>query len=189
MKKYQVIFPILFLGILVVACGSSLQVTSDYDKSANFTNYKTYSLFKGEKMDAISELNSRRIVEAIKNEMTKKGFTEAEANPDLLVNAVAILKDRTSVSANTNYYGYGGVYRPYYWGAGGGVSSTTSYDTYHYKEGSLIIDVVEASSQKLLWQGVGNKEIDAKVKDPDTKIREAVTSIMKSFPPGAAKKK
>jgi hypothetical protein len=188
MKKHHATLPLLFFTILIAACGSSLQVTSDYDKSANFTQYKTFSLYKGERMDAISELNSRRITEAIRNEMVQKGFQETDTNPDLLVNPVAILKDRTSVSANTNYYGYGGVYRPYYWGTGVGVSSSTSYDVYHYKEGSLIIDVVEASSKKLIWQGVGNKEIDAKAKDPDAKIRAAVTSIMKSFPPGASKK-
>ena len=188
MKKIQAIVLVLFLATIIASCGSQLQVTSDYDKAANFTQYKTFALYKSDQMDAISELNSRRITEAIRNEMVKKGFTETETNPDLWVNPVAILKDRTSVSANTNYYGYGGVYRPYYWGTGVGASSTTSYDVYHYKEGSLIIDVIEASSKKLLWQGVGNKEIDAKAKDPDTKIREAVTSIMKSFPPGAAKK-
>lgn len=188
MKQYQGIALLFFLSFMA-ACGSSLQVTSDYDKSVTFTQYKTYSLYKGEKMDAISELNSRRITDAIRNEMSKKGFQETESNPDLLVNVVAILKDRTSVSANTNYYGYGGVYRPYYWGTGMGMSSTTSYDVYNYKEGSLIVDVVEASSKRLIWQGVGNKEIDTKVKDPDTRIKEAVATIMKSFPPGATAKK
>jgi carbamoylphosphate synthase small subunit len=187
MKKYLTLLPALFAMVFIIACGSSLQVTSDYDKSANFTQYKTFSMFKSEQLDAISELNARRITDAIRSEMTKKGFTETENNPDLFVNAVARLKDKQSVSANTNYYGYGGVYRPYYWGAGAGTSSTTTYDVYDYKEGALMIDVVEASSKKLVWQGVGNKEIDTKVKDPDTKIREAVTSIMKSFPPGKAK--
>ena len=119
--------------------------------------------------------------------MTKRGFTESESSPDLLVNSVAIFKDRTSVTANTNYYGYGGYYRPYYGGVGMS-SSSTNYDVQHYKDGSLIIDIVDAKSNKLIWQGTGNKEIDKPAKDPDTAIPKAIAAIMETFPPGKGKK-
>lgn len=176
------------LMLLLWSCGPGLKVTTDYDKQADFKKYKTYALYTPENInDAISQLNRDRVIAAIKAEMNKRGLTENTSSPELLVNPVAIFKDRASVSANSNYYGYGGVYRPYYWGAAG-TSSTTTYDVRHYKDGSLIIDVVDAESKKLVWQGIGNKEIDGPIKDPDTKIPKAVEMIMASFPPGAAKK-
>lgn len=180
---------ILIMVSVIVSCGPSLKVTTDYDKNANFAQYKTFSIYHSEKMsDAISQLNQTRIINAIRAEMTKKGFQEVSANPDLLVNPVAIFKDRMAVSSTTDYYGYGGAYRPYYWGGGMGVSGTTNYNVQHYKDGSLIVDIVDANTKNLVWQGIGNKEIDGPVKDPDTKIPQAIASIMAGFPPGAAKK-
>jgi hypothetical protein len=174
----------------IISCGPTLKVTTDFDKEANFAGYKTFAIYQNESIhDAISQLNQDRIWNAIKNEMSKKGLTENASSPDVLVNAVAIFKDKVSVSSNTNYYGYGGYYRPYYWGGGMAMSSSTNYDVHHYQDGSLIIDVVEAASKKLVWQGIGNKEIDGPVKDPDVKIPKLIASIMEDFPPGAKKAK
>jgi uncharacterized protein DUF4136 len=179
---------ILILAALV-SCGPSLKVTSDYDKSVNFGSFKKFAIYQNEAIhDAISQLNQDRVWSAIKSEMVKKGFTEDANSPDVLVNAVAIFQDKVSVSSNTNYYGYGGYYRPYSWGGGMAMSSSTNYDVHHYKDGSLIIDVIDAASKKLVWQGTGNKEIDGPIKDPDVKIPKLIESIMAEFPPGAGKK-
>ncbi|RFM27301.1 DUF4136 domain-containing protein [Deminuibacter soli] len=181
---------IAFAALLVsVGCSPSLKVSSDYDKSADFSKYKTFSLYpQNDKTGAVSELNQNRINSAIKAEMTRKGYQEDASGPDVLVNVTAILKDRKSVSATTDYYGYGGYYRPYAWGGGMGVTGYTSYNVQNYKDGSLIIDVVDANSKKLLWQGVGNSEIDKPIKDPDTAIPAAITKIMAQFPPPNGKK-
>ena len=185
------IFSIIgFLTILMinVSCSSSLKVTTDYDKSVNFSNFKTFSIYNIKTKGSVSQLNADRIANAIRNEMTKKGFTEVGTDADLMVNAVTILKDKQSVSATTNYYGYGGMYRPYgYYGGMGMGMASTSVNTYNYKDGSLIIDIVDNKSQKMIWEGTGNKEIDKMPKDPDAAISAAVTQIMAGFPPGMKK--
>ena len=119
--------------------------------------------------------------------MVKKGFTETSNNPDLMLNAVTILKDKQSVTATTNYYGYGGLYRPYGYYGGMGMASNTTVKTYNYKDGSLVIDIVDNATQKMIWQGTGNKDIDKKPKDTEAAIAEAVSKIMASFPPGLKK--
>lgn len=189
MNKYTTIVALLLPIAGAVSCGPSLKVHSDYDKNTNFGQYKTFSLYKTDSMgSAISTLNQERILNAVVSEMTKKGFQQTSSNPDLLVNTVAVLKDKVALSSNTDYYGYGGVYRPYYWGGGLGASSTTTYNVQNYKDGSLIIDVVDAASKRLVWQGVGNSEIDKPLKDPDAAISQAIGKIMTNFPPGMAKK-
>jgi hypothetical protein len=183
--------PCLLILVIIgtLSCGPSLKVSTDYDKAVNFGQYKTFSMYQDVNIhDAISQLNQDRIINAIKSEMTKKGLQENGTSPDVLVNVVAILKDRVDVSSTTNYYGYGGVYRPYYYG-GAGAGGTTNYNVRHYKDGSLIIDVIDVKTKKLVWQGIGNKEIDKPAKNPDETIPKAVASIMEGFPPGAAKKK
>jgi hypothetical protein len=177
---------ILILGVLllVTACETPLHVTTDYDKSVSFQQYKTFMVVVPDKNQMpISELNANRILKAIKAEMIKKGFTENAQNPDLLVHSAAILKQKQSVTAMTDYYGYGGMYRPYGWGSGTG---TTTYNVQNYVDGSLIIDVVDAKAKKLIWEGIGNKEIDSPLKDPENNIPIAVAKIMAGFPPGAA---
>ncbi|HVY73952.1 MAG TPA: DUF4136 domain-containing protein [Puia sp.] len=178
---------VLLLAILISSCEPALKVTDDYDKSTNFSQYKTFRMYQlDQQHQTISQLNQDRIINAVKSEMTKKGFQEA-AEPDLQVNAIIILKDKKSVTANTNYYGYGGYYRPYAWG-GGMATGYTTYDVQNYKDGSLIIDIIDNKTNKLVWEGIGNKEIDKPAADPDKAIADAVARIMAPFPPGAAKK-
>jgi len=186
-SKWTILF--LLGGLFMLGgCSSPLKVTNDYDKSIDFSAYKTFGFYQlQDKSGAVSQLNQNRIIDAVKKQMTAKGFTENDANPDVLVNVVAIFKDKQQVTANTNYYGYGGYYRPYAWG-GGMASGTTTYSTYDYKDGTLMVDVIDAAKKQLIWQGVGNKEIDKPSKNPDQAINDAVTKIMASFPPGAAKK-
>lgn len=186
MKKY--IFILLGLSTFM-ACSPSLKVTSDYDKAVSFQPYKTFAINTVDSSkQAISQLNEDRIINAIKSELSKKGFTENTASPDLLVHAVTVLKDRKSVSSNTDYYGYGGGYRPWGWGGGMGVTGYTTYNVQDYKDGSLIIDIADAKTQKLVWEGIGNKEIDKPLDNPDAEIAAAVASILAKFPPGAVAK-
>jgi hypothetical protein len=56
-----------------------------------------------------------------------------------------------------------------------------------YIAGSLIIEIAAATSSKLLWEGVGNRDIDSPSKNPEKTIPEAVQKIMASFPPGTTK--
>jgi hypothetical protein len=173
-----------FLG-----CAPGIKVSMDYDRAADFSLYKTFTIADISKNGEVSELNAVRITNAIRKNMQKKGFKEDSINADLLVNAMTMLKLKMTVTANSNFYGYGGVYRPYtYYGAGVGMANTT-YTANEYVDGSLMIDIVNNKEKKLLWQGVGNAEIDKSIANPDGFITDAVTKVMASFPPGSKKKK
>ena len=177
----------LAMLLLAASCGPTLKVSTDFDQNAVFSNHKSFSVYNLKTSGSVSQLNADRIVNAIKADLISKGFQESGSNADLIINAVTVLKDKQSVSSSTNYYGYGGLYRPYsYWGGGMAVGSTT-VSTYNYKDGSLIIDIVDNKTQKMVWQGTGNAEIDKAPKDPDAAIKAAVTKILANFPPGTKK--
>ena len=181
--------PTLYFACIIVAaafamsCSPLLKVTSDYDKNANFQQYKTFALDTFSASQSLSQLNQNRISNAVKAEMVKKGFTES-ITPDMLVHISAIFEKQKSVSSTTDYYGYGGFYRPYAWGGGMGATGYTTYNVQNYVDGSLIVDIADAKTKNLLWEGIGNKEIDKPAKDPDTAIPAAVSEIMAGFPPG-----
>ncbi len=184
--KRLLIFAIPLLAL--AACGPTLKVTHDVNSQANFSQYGTFAVYhpevRGNARATVSELNRNRIDNGIIAAMMAKGYTQADtATADLLVNPVAVVKQEKNVTAYTNYYNYGGFYRPYYWGGGMGMgSANTTFNVEKYIDGSLIIDVVDRNKRELLWQGVGNSQIDGPVKDPDTKISQAVAKIMESFP-------
>jgi len=187
MKKATIKFLLLALpALLMVSCKPTLKVSTDYDRSANFSQYKTFSLYYLVTNRHVSELNEERIWNSLRLEMLKKGYREDNKNPDLIVNAVSVVKNRKAVSANSSVYGYGGAYRPYrYWG-GGVVSGTTTFQASNYREGSLMIDVVDARKDRLVWQGTGNAEFEKQPKNPDLAISNAVNKILSSFPQGDA---
>ena len=43
--------------------------------------------------------------------------------------------------------------------------------------------MVDTKTTKMVWQGIGNKEIDKVSKDPDAAIKAAVNKILSGFPP------
>lgn len=171
-------------AICMVSCKPTVKVSSDYDRSVNFSHYKTFSLYYLLSNRNVTELNEERIWNSIRATMAQKGYIENNQNPDLVVNAVSVVKNKKYVTASSNVYG--GAYRPYgFWGSGYGVASgSTTFQTNNYKEGSLVIDVVDRKTNKLVWEGVGSAEFEKKPKNPDEAISEAVDKILASFPKG-----
>jgi hypothetical protein len=181
----------LLLLVFVYGCSPTVRVTTDFDPEVRFGEFRTFAVYDLKAQSGqISQLNADRILNSIRNEMIAKGFVESGRNPDLMINAVTILKNKTAVTANSDFYGYGGMYRPYrYWGVSpmmGGVN--TRFDTYNYVDGSLVIDIVSTRTGKLIWQGIGNAQIDSRPKNPEKFIGDAIKKILTGFPPDLAKR-
>ena len=195
-RKIKIGFLSIIAGIIIIGCGSSIKVSSDYDKTIDFKRYKTFSIYDLKQTGSVNPANADKIVNALKKQMKEKGFVEDTQNPDLQINAVSILTSKEAVAMDappTNYYGYGGAYRPYgYYGVGYGYGYAENPDTrekeYDFKQGTLMIDIIDTKTQKMVWQGVGNSEIDTKPVNADEIINYAVGAIMVSFPPQPSKK-
>lgn len=169
------ILPVLFLFILG-SC-SSIRVNSDYDKSVDFSQYKTYAFHKrGIERVEISELDKKRILNAIDVELGKKGMTKSE-NPDLLVNIFT--KERERIDVDQYYagwgYGWGYGWNPYLWGGRTYVSS--------YTEGTLYIDLIDAKKKELVWEGEGVGYLTENREKKESQINEFVAKILAQFPP------
>lgn len=191
MKKISMLTaPLLFL-FLFASCGSSVRVLSDYDKEANFNNFKTYAFYKtGIDKAQISDLDKKRILKAIETEMSARGFIKSN-DPDILVSIFT--KEREQVDVYNNYWGgglygggfygrgfYGWGWSPWYYGGGyGGNSVSTS------TEGSLYIDLIDAKNKELVWQGrgVGTLNNIKKIEKKEERIKEFVSEILQAYPP------
>jgi hypothetical protein len=170
--------------ILVIAAScSSVRVSSDFDKTAGFAAYKTYTFTPEALSMPLDDINRNRLLTAIETELTAKGFTKTENNPDVLID-VNIKGEQKQTATATSTGGYGGYGYGYRYGYGGGFSTTTiNYDT--YVDGTLFIDMVDASKKQLVWQGRGTKTIepDASQKRREENINYAVKQIFLQYPP------
>jgi hypothetical protein len=174
------LLPILFL-FLLSSC-SSIRVHSDYDKTVNFSQYKTYAFHKsGIDRVQISELDKKRILRAIDAELSKKGMTKSE-NPDLLVNILT--KERERLDVDQYYagwgYGWGWGWNPYLWGGRTYVTSST--------EGTLYIDLIDAKKKELIWEGEGIGYLTENRSKKEEQINEFVAKILAQYPPSNSKK-
>jgi hypothetical protein len=169
----------LMLLFLAASC-STVRVTTDYDTNADFSKYKTFAFYKKgiDKVD-LSDLDKRRILKAIENEMLAKGFTISE-NPDLLVNIFT--KSRQKVDIYNNNYFYGG-WHPWYYGPNFGTHISK------YTEGTLFIDLIDAEKKELAWQGIGSGALNTTgdVAKKEERIKEFVAEIMAKYPPTVIK--
>ena len=167
--------PIVFLFILG-SC-SSVRVNSDYDKSVDFSQYKTYAFHKqGIDKVQISEFDKKRILHAIDAELSKKGMTKSE-NPDLLINILTKERERIDVDQYNAGWGYGWGYgwNPYLWGGRTYISSST--------EGTLYIDLIDAKKKELVWEGEGVGYLTEQHSKKESQINEFVAKILAQFPP------
>lgn len=183
MKNILKFLPVILLLFVVSSC-SSVKVASDYDKNANFNNYKTFAFFKtGIDKAEINDLDKRRILRAIEAELLAKGFTKSE-QPDMLVSIFTNSREKVNVYTNGyGPYGYGWGWYPWYWGGYGYGGSTVTTST----EGVLYIDLIDANKKELVWQGMGTGYLSQNMEKKEERIMEFVKKIMEKYPPGMDK--
>jgi hypothetical protein len=187
MKKLNILW---LLSILILSGCSSVSVTSDYDKSVDFTQYKTLEFlgWAEESNKIMNRFDQERIENAFAGEFMKRGFTGVESGGDIAVSMFVVVDKKTSVTAYTNHmnaggWGYGAGWGWYggYGGVGMG-TSTTTYSENDYLEGTLVLGVYDTETKKMIWQSVGQKTVDENPKNPEKNAAYIAEKMMKPFP-------
>lgn len=165
------VLPIAIL-ISMSGCGSSMQVNTDYDKAANFSAVKTYSWREGTRLP--NPLMNDRVIAAVDAQLMKKGMQRVDSAGDVTVTYHAA----ASESMDVQTFSTGG-----YYGCWGGCMGTTSTTVRPVTTGTLIVDLVETSSNKMLWRGTGSDTVTGDPQDSERKINEAISRMFSNFPP------
>ena len=176
------VIPAMMIIALMAACASSTNIQSDYDRSVDFSQYKTYGYYSpmGIENPNYSSLLAQMFRDAIDAQMLTRGYVKSN-NPDLLFNVSARMEDKTRVTTTSNpgmygggYYGYRrGMYDPW-----GGYGYGTSTHVSQYTEGTINVDMVDPRLKRMLWEGVAI----GKVKDKNDNLRQDImTGIAEMF--------
>ncbi|MGB2152532.1 MAG: DUF4136 domain-containing protein, partial [Flavobacteriaceae bacterium] len=141
---------LLFLSLLFLSC-SSIRVYHDFDAGVDFDSYTSYAFFKpGIDEVEISDLDKKRILKAIEKELANKDLISSET-PELLVN-IAVKSSNDVYINNWNGWGYGWGWG---WGYGWGWPHNNIATVSSQTNGILFIDLIDAKSKQLVWQGKG----------------------------------
>lgn len=179
-------FPIMAV-ILLSYVTMNGQVNSDYDKTVDFSKYKTYA-FKGWEKDSdklLSDFDKKRVEDAFTSELGLRNLKQDDNSADLGITLYLVIQDKTSTTAYTNFNGGMGYGAGFGWGMGAGMgmgSATTTYSEDDYQVGILVVDFYDQTSKKLVWQGTLQTEVKAKPQKREKTIPKNVAKLMKKYP-------
>lgn len=177
------------LTLTLVAC-AGIETSTNYDPNAvaTLSQYRTYSWLPekaGQNTRVYNDVVEARVKQAVNDYLQARGYQLVEQNPDFKVGWHGAIDQKLDVGTMDTYYGYGWGpwYSPYYAGA--------APQTYvrEYEEGTLILDVVDATSNKLVWRGTAQAELSSSssAEKRQERLNEAVDKILEDFPPKAEK--
>jgi len=181
MKLQRIAF--VLIGMMFLFAGKSLaqQVKTDYDRSTNFGQYKTYSWAQVKTKDA---LDVDRIKAAVNATLAAKGWTQVDSGGDVSIVAIEITQNQQTL--NTFYDGFGGGWGWRRFGGGGFGEATTTTET--YKVGTLIVDLFDAKTKQLIWRGTSSDTLSNNSDKNIKNLDKGVDKMFKKFPPGSSKK-
>lgn len=166
---------------------SALATTkSDYDKSFNFSNLRTWDFKVQNRMprDPVStnSLWNKRIRQDLEQQLAADGFQKvSDREPNFLVAYYMGTKEKY----DTRYVDYG---FPAHWGPGlrfggwhGWGPGWGNVDVWQipYTESTLVVDIIDPQTNMLIWRGYNTDVID--LNKSDKSIRDAVGDVTKRF--------
>jgi hypothetical protein len=155
----------------------------DYDKSADFSVYRTFGFPKetGTDRGGYSTLVTSYFKGAMSNAMEARGYKYSEERPDLLVNFFMNTEERTEMRPSSMALGYG-----YYGYRYGLYNAWPMYDedrTVTYKVGTINVDIVDAEKKQLIWEGVSEGRVSKEaMQNPKVTINAVVNELMRQYP-------
>jgi len=183
MKKMHV----LSFAMMLMAASNSLaqDVRYNFDKSADFSKFKTYKWVTIKDATQVSDLVDKQIKSAVDAELATKGLTKVDGDKaDLYIGYQPAIGQEKQFNSYSTGWGYGPG-----WGGGwygGGMGSTTTYgSTETIYTGQLALDMYSSAGHDLVWRGVVTKTIDPKAK-PDKQqknLAKSVRKLLKNYPP------
>lgn len=174
-----------------IALGSSVllgqTVKVNWSTKAPFQDYKTYTwhFAKNQGNDFYRQW-ARADVDA---QLAKKGLTKVtlDEKPDLLIAYTFTTQELMDSTTTSDGFGWGD--EPWgYWGGWGGWADDgpTFSDTESRPRllGILSVDIVDASTRKLVWRGQGTQDSVANNQKGDEKeVLKSVEKMFRQFPP------
>jgi Domain of unknown function (DUF4136) len=181
MKLQRIAVTLIGTMFLFAGISAAQQVKTDYDRGADFTKYRTYSWQHVETKDP---LVVDRIKNAVNVALIARGWVQVESGGDVSIVAVQMTSNQETL--NTFYNGFGGGWGWRRFGGGGFGEATTTIDT--YKVGTVVIDLFDGKTKKLLWRGSSSDTLSNNSDKNIKNLDKGVEKMFRKFPPDSGKR-
>ena len=163
------------LTLLIVSC-APIRVNYDYDKTTNFNTYKTYQYYANMET-GLSELDTKRLLNAIDVKMEANGFTISET-PDFFIDIKSA--EYQAAQRQTVGVGVGGGGR----NVGGGISIGLPIGQANINR-QITIDFVDESKKQLFWQAISESSFNPKAtpEKREARLMAIVEKVLAGYPP------
>jgi len=186
----------MLLGVLViVSTAFAHKIRVDFDHDTHFSCYKTYRWVQlpytqPQHAQFPNQLRAERVTGFIDEALAAKGLKRVTKGGDLLISYRIKVAEQPVLS--TLYSGAGpgwdwGWGGPGWgwgpgpgWGWGSGFATTTVQTFY---EGTLIINLVDAKENQLVFQGTSTQAVSSRPQTNTRKLAKAVNEVFEKFPP------
>jgi len=175
----------LTLLLVIHAVGAFAQkVKTGHDKSVDFKRYTSYTWAEPGSPPTRPMLYAT-VVGSIDHQLQSKGLTKTQSNGDLILIPAGGMEFGLNTAAGTPILGTYSASPPaidatMWTGAGGSSSSAAPY----VPEGTLVLNLVDRSANKIVWTGTVklNLDMEQKQKSLDL-VDKAIAKLFKEFPP------
>lgn len=160
-----------------VGCGG-MAVSSHVDRGRDFSTYRTFDWGPADALPAgdarldANPLFTDYVHGAVERELAARGLSLVSGDPDLRVHYHATVADRIDVNQVDRTYGYCQ-----------GADCPT--EVLEYEAGTIVVDLMDARSNRLVWRGWARNRIEAFLDDPDRMadtVRESVAQMLDQLP-------
>jgi len=157
----------LILATLVLLPALAAQVSVEFDESTDFESFVTYALQDGTPARRIEVQIS--IEGFIKRELDQRGMLLVQDSPDILVRTYALVDKLTleELADQTTWEFYTGL---------------SDMDAYSVRAGTLVVDIVDGSGERVLWRGLIAAPVGGSVASVEKKLDKAVAKMFRHFP-------
>jgi len=164
---------VVTIGLLHGTVVHGVDVKVDFDPAVDFSSRKTFSWMEGTPVED-PEIEAR-IHAAIERELIPLGLKEVRENPDIFLVTHASLEAETLIEAAKHDYwvGYKGWKKPI----------AVSEESWTAETGMLIVDLVDASSNTLIWRGIATGNVAKTDEKRDRKLDKTMAQLFGDFPP------
>jgi uncharacterized protein DUF4136 len=163
---------LLFVTLAVVTAAFAQKIKTGYDKSADFSGYKTYA-WTQQQPSPIQPLVATIIVGDIDHELAAKGLRKVEKDPDVLVAYYAGGSAQSAFMQNDpGYLSTGGIPPP---NATMWTGSLPASALPQVVKGILVIDLVDARKKQLVWRSSAEAKLDYEKR---SKIYDTVNKVI-----------
>jgi hypothetical protein len=172
-RKYFSVIAVALLGTGAFA----QEVQFDYDRSVNFSAYKTYQWVDRRPVNPGDQLLDQDIKRAVDEQLAGKGLRRVESGGELQVAYLGAI----SQEKRLDYFATGPG--PGWWGDGQATTSTIEV-------GKLVIEIFDPGVARLIWRGAASKTLDIK-KDPEKNyhnLEKAMARLFRNYPPVEGKR-